>query len=172
MVLLFGLGKKKPTLIGANDKLELAKRIREASKANMQFKQGKTLTANQTVPIVVIFAVSVALAFFLTDKGGSMFFGGLSTGFYKLDLLLMGPGIPSLIGDVEMNRVLVIFIRGFAYFLLTGLAPFIAFLFINVTGKNSVNAMVACWLIICIMLFLYTSKDFLLSVVKDIVKGF
>ena len=168
---MFERKKKETKIIGAREKIELAKRIKKASKANVYFDNNEVKIVSQTVPVAVIFMVSVVLALFLTDKGGSAFFGGFSTGFYELDLLLVGPGIPSLIGDADINRVLVIFIRGFAYFLLTGLAPLIAFLFIKIIGKNRMNPIVACWLFISILSFLYTSRDSFLSVINEFIKG-
>ncbi|MFH1157978.1 MAG: hypothetical protein V1721_03725 [Pseudomonadota bacterium] len=169
---MFRRGKKEAKLVGAHDKLALAKQIKESSQANVLFRNSKTKTPSQTVPVVAAFSVAVGLALFLTDGSGPALFGGHPTGIYKLDILLAGPGIPNLIGDADLNRVAVIFIRGFTYFLLTGLAPFIAFLFIGLTGKNRVNPLVACWLVICILSFLYMSSNTLLPALKDLGEGF
>ena len=169
---MFGWEKKKAKFVGAQDKLALAKQIKEYSKANIQFRNNETQTASQMVPVSIIFSVAVLLALFITDGRGAALFGGHPTGIYKLDLLLVGPSIPNLIGDTDINRVVVIFIRGFVYFLLTGLAPFIAFLFISLIGKNRVNSFVACWLVICIISSFYMSMNTLLPALKDIVEGF
>ncbi|MCK5555806.1 MAG: hypothetical protein KAI76_06185 [Alphaproteobacteria bacterium] len=169
---MFGWGKKDTKLVGAQDKLALARQIKESFKTNIQLRNNATQTTSQTVPVMVIFMIAVGLAFFMTDGGGSALFGGHPTGIYKLDLLLVGSSIPNLIGDADINRVVVIFIRGFVYFLLTGLAPFIAFLFINLIGKNRVNSFVACWLVICITSFLYMSMHDLLPALRDIKEGF
>jgi len=169
---MFGWGKKDTKLVGAQDKLALARQIKKTSKANLQCSNNQTQTASQTIPISIIFSVAVLLALFMIDGGGTALFGGHPTGIYKLDVLLTGSSIPSLIGDADLNRVIVIFIRGFAYFLLTGLAPFIAFLLISLIGKNRLNPFVACWLVICVMSSFYMSMNTLLPALKDIVEGF
>ena len=58
---MFERKKKETKIIGAREKIELAKRIKKASKANVYFDNNEVKIVSQTVPVAVIFMVSVVL---------------------------------------------------------------------------------------------------------------
>ena len=145
---MFGFGEKKKVPPGAEEKYRVAEKMRELSRAEMQSRTdggSGGIHGSQTIPIAVIFGLAVGFALFITE-GSSINMSGLHlTGNAAVDGLLFGSGVPHFTGDADMDKLVVVFIRGMALFVMMGAAPFLAYLFCKSVGKNKVSPFVACW---------------------------
>jgi hypothetical protein len=162
---LFKVKDKVP--VGAKEKIAAAQRIREANRATM-LQGGKARQYSQTIPVTIIFVLAVAIAMFVTDDGG-MLAGWRPTGIHTFDRILTGSEIPFITGDREMDRLVVVLIRGAAFFVAAGLIPLLALVLVKIT-TGRINSLVACWiLIVAAPGLLYLWKDLLLPAFSDIV---
>jgi hypothetical protein len=154
---MFGKKPKHTVPTGAIDKIAMAKRMREATRDEMQFRGGKPPTRSQTIPVAIVFAISVILSLLMTDGGSNPLSGLHPTGIYFIDHLLTGTDIPPLTGDADMDRLAAILLRGGAFFLMTGFIPFLAFVAVRMSGKGGLSPLVACWGagILCMLVFMF-----------------
>lgn len=168
---MFGKGKYKAP-VGAAEKLAMAQKLRETIRAGALAGGGKAKTYSQTTPVTIIFVLAVVIAMLMTDGSNSLLAGWHPTGLSSLDRLLTGSEIPHMTGDGDMDRLAVIFIRGGALFLFTGLFPLAALMTLRLSGGR-LNPLIACWLMLVILpVALYFSKDILLPAISDILSGF
>lgn len=142
---MFGFGKKKVLPIGAAEKIAAAERMREAARLEMLQKTGGIQEApSQTVPLAIVFGMAVIFALVLVESGNNPFSGWHPTGISSIDSLLVGSDIPSIMGDGDIDKLIVIMIRGIFYFLMAGLIPLFSLIIMRLTGK-SLTPLVACW---------------------------
>jgi hypothetical protein len=142
---MFGEKKKKTVPVGALDKFAVAQKMREDAQAEMLRKTGGIQELpSQTIPVTIVFVLSVVFALLLTDGGSNPFTGWHPTGIYTIDNILTGKDIASIAGDKDIDHLIVILIRGVAIFFMAGIVPLFSFIFLRLGGKN-VTPLVACW---------------------------
>lgn len=140
---MFNKKKDKP-LVGATAKRMAAyaaakDRKDEEVKANSGNKQEIFGAA------AVIYMFSVAFAFLLTRAGVYEVYARDITGNFTIDQLIIGPGVPSIIGDTTFDMVLVSLTRGLALCLAAGVLPFMARTYMRVTDKMQSNPYIVHW---------------------------
>jgi formate/nitrite transporter FocA (FNT family) len=107
--------------------------MREHSRLEAHKENIEGQTQNLTMPLTYIFVGAVLTAFLVMDSSAVNIAGMRITGMNAVDNLLTGKKIHSFIGDADIDKLLVSFIRGFFFFAVTGALPGLA---IYITRKR------------------------------------
>ena len=122
----------------------------------------------QTVQLLLIFFMSVAFAFVMTDAGTIDKFSRTITGNFLIDQMLIGPGIPVIFGDDTLDKIITSIIRGFAIFIISGTVPFLAKLYSRITDNAKTNVFVLHWgVLVTVPFLLYLFIGFVLPLVIE-----
>jgi len=152
---MFGSKSKIPA--GARDKIEQAKKMKDQGYfADRRSEGGGDVRyPSQTVPVAIIFALSVILGFLLTGNSSNPLTGMHITGLPNVDSFITGSDITSFTSDPDQNKVITIFLRGGAFFALAGLVPLIAFVFERLFFHKRILPLVICWAVTLILMIMY-----------------
>lgn len=163
---MFGFGGgKKQHLVGAAEKRLKAQQY----KPEGFIKSKREGTESQLVPVIMVYSLAVVFATILT-QGVLESGAGIHTGNSQLDRLLFGPGIPHLTATQDIDKVLVIFLRGTAIFLAGGLLPFCTYAWQRLVDRTRTNVYVSCWGVsIGLCLMYYLARDALPEILEKLV---
>lgn len=146
---MFGRKEKIPTRVGASEKRRMARNLMGGGPV-----QGRN--DKQTSPAVIvisIFIVSTIVAYLLTinyiDSGGLH----MSLGNDDLDRLLFKQGTHNFTGNQMLDYAILIGLRGFALFAITGIWPLVTLLLQRATDNAQVNLYHLFWATPVIILF-------------------
>lgn len=168
---MFGKSKK-PEIIGAKNKIAVARQMRDRAMAEMQAKGAEMKKQSQAVPVTVVYCLAVVFAMLVTDSGSNPFASLHPTGFSDIDRLLTGSGIPVIMGDRELDRLIVVLFRGFAFFLAGGFIPFLAFVVLRISDRARINPLVMCWGMLILVPMAYYLSDGLADTFNQLMSGF
>ena len=170
---MFGFGKKndKPNLVGAAEKRLKAQKYAKGGYQVQSKREGKA--ASPVVGLAIVYGLSVLAAYIFTEgpiKQGGL---GLRIGNRDLDMLLFGPGEPSLTGDTGMDYILCLLLRGAALFIAVGIVPGTAWLWQRAIDRSDINVYRTFWgtAIVLAALGVLVGES-LVPLVKDIVDVF
>ena len=159
---MFKRKEKYQELVGASAKLAAAERMKNSKRMDSH-DDSKNQAFSQAIPATVVFVFCAALVV-ISSEGSFFNVGGWHpTGISNLDNLLVGSTPPHLVGDGDINRLLVILVRSFALFILSGIIPFMGLMATRMTGRGRLNPLVACWgAIIVLPLLSYVVQEVIL----------
>jgi hypothetical protein len=142
---------------GAKGKLDLAKKMRESGHYNDDNGGGggDTRYPSQTVAITLIFALAVILGFLLTGGSSNPLAGTHFTGISSVDNFITGSDIATFTADPDQNKVLTIFGRGAAFFVLAGIIPLISLVLERLFFRQKVMPLVVCWGVTLVLMIMY-----------------
>jgi len=152
---MLGLDKNNAPAGRHNNKVELAKQMRDAGQLKSNFGNGEVRYPSQTVAVTLIFALSVILAFLLTDSKSNPLSGIHFTGIPGVDNFITGTDIAHFTDDPDNNKVLTIMGRGAVFFALAGFVPFISFVLERLLFHKRVMPLVICWGVTLLIFVLY-----------------
>lgn len=141
---MIGLGQDdKPKLVGAKEKREMARRLKEGNFDQVKSKR-EGGDSSLTAPVLLVYIMSAAVAWFVTDATENKGLG-LHTGDYDVDRFLFGPGVPNIMGDPTIDLGLAVVLRGLVIFLAAGILPGLSWLWIRLLDNARMNAFIAFW---------------------------
>jgi hypothetical protein len=160
---MFGFGGKKggPPRVGAKEKIMKAQMMHRGRLS--ENIKGKSEGENNFGPVVVlIYILSVALAFVLMMGAFKATGLNIHTGLPGFDRIMFAGGVPSLLGVPSQDMILVPILRGTMYFILGGVLPFMTLLWIRAIDKPNMNPFIAVWGVsIGLPLVFFFCSDFL-----------
>jgi len=133
-----------PEFIGASSKRTAAERMRQAA-SDAGENNVPVSSSSQIIPVTVIFVLAAGFAALLLEGARPGLSGWMPAGMHDIDQLLAGASVQKITGDADLDRLIVILVRGAALFLATGIVPFLAAAAARIVGKNRLNPFVACW---------------------------
>ncbi len=155
--------KKTKRLVGANQKLENARKMNAAGYYDVDTHHGSASRKNaggqaqypsQTYFVAVIFVLSVVIAIMINSYGVNPLNGAHITGISLIDQFITGTGHLQLTGSAQNDELITIFARGTAFFLMAGIVPIIAALLEVSFLQYRVRPWVTCWFfLVVLMLF-------------------
>jgi hypothetical protein len=166
---MFGFGKKRiPT--GATEKIEIARRMREAGRFKTnQAGGGNVDYPSQTIPITIVFVIATLLATILTEGGSNNPLSGMHlTNIPSVDSLVTGSNMATFTGDADQDKVLTIMGRGAAFFVLAGIVPLVSFVLERLFFRKKVTPFIICWGVTVVMMLLYLCWDSIASLLKSL----
>jgi hypothetical protein len=109
-------------------------------------------SGSPAIPATMVFVLCVIFAMLIGDD--TVFLSKLHlTGASEIDRYLTQAN-PTIMGDKDIDRLIVIFGRGLALFLVTGLVPLVSWVFSQMLGRQRIHPLVICWLVIAASSFL------------------
>jgi len=166
---MFGFGKKRiPT--GATEKIEIARRMREAGRFKTNQSGGGDVSyPSQTIPLTIVFVIATILAAILVEGGSSNHLSGLHlTNIPSIDSFVTGADIVSFTSDPDQNKVITIMGRGAAFFILAGIVPLVSFVLEHLFFRKKVMPLIVCWGVTVVMMLFYLCWDSIASLLKSI----
>ena len=168
---MFGLGggKDKPlSRVGAREKMKMARAIAGGAPAGGDKDAKRTPVA---LSVLVIYVMSVALAYILTsayiDNGGLR----MSLGDPDIDRLLFKPGTVNFFGSPDIDYAMLICIRGLFIFLAVGLWPFTTLVVQRALDNAHLNIYRAFWgTPIGLTLFFLILKEYFWPALSEVMK--
>lgn len=159
-------------IIGAREKREMAAKLwREQRGVVNSKKEGPRSSGAASVAVVVI--LSTVLAWLVTENhllGGP---GYHPTGAEGLDAFLAGSDIPMLVGDEAIDYWILVFLRGIFISIVTGIIPFMTWIFVQLTDSVKGNFYITSWgVTVGVMILGYLGWDMLLPALEQIFSGF
>ncbi len=152
---------KKKKLGGAKQKLENARKMRDAGYYDVDTKRsasgrkdigGQSQYPSQTYYVAVVYVLSVIIAIMINSYGVNPLNGVHITGISILDQFITGAEKLHLTGNAQNDELITIFARGAAFFFLAGIAPIIAALLEMTFLKYRVMPLVTCWFFLVLLL--------------------
>lgn len=165
---MFG-GKKEKPRVGATAKRMQAEMI--ARKHRGEDVKGQGQKQDVTGPIVLIFLISVGMAFLMTDQGVYDRYAHYFriTKIHLVNQMLVGPGTPVFIGNGLADMIIVSFTRGLFLFLLAGSVPYMVRTYARVTDRMQGNLYIMHWgCLIVVPFIIYVSQSFIWPLLKDV----
>ncbi|MBL1147727.1 MAG: hypothetical protein HND56_00055 [Pseudomonadota bacterium] len=163
---MFG-GKKDKPRVGATAKRMQAEMIARKHRGEDVKGQKQDVTG----PIVLIFLISVAMAFLMTDQGVYDRYAHYFriTGNHLVNQMLVGPGTPVFIGNGLADTIIVSITRGLFLFLLAGSVPYMVRTYARVTDRMQGNLYIMHWgCLIVVPFIIYVSQSFIWPLLKDV----
>lgn len=156
---------KPKRLVGAKEKREQAKQFNSNFKVQSK-REGQE--AGPTIPLIIIYGLSVALAFLLSE-GPMKSQIGFSSGSEGFDRIFFGPGYPSFTTGADTNRLIAVLLRGGLFFALAGLLPLITYLWQQLLDRARMNLYLAFWgTTVTVALLYYLLKDMIGPLLSNI----
>lgn len=162
---MFGGGKEKMiSRVGAREKLKQARAIMGGAPSKSDDKR-----TPPAVAVLVIFVMSVALAYILSEQyianGGLR----LSTGSADIDRILFKPGQVNFFGSPEIDYVFLILLRGLAIFFAAGIWPFTCLVVQKALDNAQINLYRLFWgTPIGLVLFVLIIKEYFWPALSEI----
>jgi len=145
-------------LVGASAKLAAAERMRQQDRLKKEVGDNSDAFGqcySQTVPFTAGFIVAALIAI-MNMGGGIIDLTGLSlTGSRSFDGFLFGTDVPYILGNNDVDQILVIFIRAFLYCLIAAVIPGIGYGLAQIGNKGQVSPYTACWGAMLLSPFVY-----------------
>lgn len=172
---MFGRNKKPEAPTGAREKIEAARKLREAGRYNINMSSGgdDIRYPSQMIPVAVVYGLATILAMLLTDSASSPLSGLHLTGVSSIDHFVTSTDIATITGDRDEDRLFTVLGRGAAFFVLTGLVPGIAYVIERFFFYKRVMPLIICWgVIVAVMLsYLFIPLDQIIPFIRDMVSG-
>jgi len=165
---MFG-GKKEKPRVGATAKRMQAEMIARKHRGEDVKAQGQK--QELTGPIVLIFLISVGMAFLMTHEGVYDRYAHYFkvTGHHFIDQMLVGPSTPVFIGNGLIDMIIVSFTRGLFLFLLAGSVPYIVRTYARITDRMQGNLYIMHWgCLIVVPFIIYVSQSFIWPLLKEV----
>lgn len=158
---------KPKRLIGAREKREQAKKY--ASNFQVQSKR-EGQEPGMLFPVLIIFSLSVILAYFLSE--GTLKAGiGFTSGDEVFDRIFLGAEYPVLMGDPAIDKVLSIFLRGALICGMAGFLPFVTYLWQHMIDHVRINLYYAFWgTTVGVALLYYLLRDMITPLLGSVIK--
>ena len=162
------LGKDKNQLVGAKDKLLRAKMLKTGMTLDeIKSKREGKQADNPATAIVMIYIISCAVAFFLTQgpwKNGVR----VKSGNDDLDSLLFSLGDPSFVGDSTIDAGIQILARGLLLFLAAGFLPLMSLLWIRGLDRTDMDPFRTMWgVTVGLGLFYFAIADLVIPLIES-----
>lgn len=157
---------KKP--IGAMEKLELAKKMREAGRHNVNKLSGGGHVSDPSpvIPATLIFVFATILAAIVTENKTNPLAGHDFTGVTFIDNIVSNNGIVPVTGDPDQDRLITIVGRGLAFFLIAGIPSLLALIGDRLGLRKHMTPYVLCWGGMVLFMLFYYATDSLISFFK------
>lgn len=161
---MFGFGKSRnPQVVGAKQKMTRARQIQFGPGGQEVVSKREGGGENLMIPVGIVYALACLLAMVLTEgalmKGAGIHFFSSNP---KWDTIFFGPGIPQVYGEGDVNRLVVIMLRGTGIFAVAGILPFLSRVWNSLRDAAKVNLYVSFWgTTIAAPLIYIIVKDFL-----------
>jgi|GEM_PF-6193976 len=175
MKLKFWEKEKKEELIGASIKLATAERMRQQGRmmkhGNESDESGQSYS--QTIPATIGFVFAVIVVMMAMD-GSVINFSRLNlTGIRSFDDFIFGQNIPRLMGSQDLDKVIVIFSRAFAFAGIAGLFPLAGYAITKTAHRGRINPFVASWLALIASPVVYgLFSEMIAPTISDLFRGF
>ncbi len=133
---MFNMNQDKGELVGAKEKRDRAKALKAGSGEIKSKREGKG-GDNTTISVLIIYLFSCALAYFLTAgpwKDGVR----VNTGHDGIDDLMFSSSL-HVMGDPALDMILQVMARGLMIFILAGLLPLSALIWIRALDRADMN---------------------------------
>jgi hypothetical protein len=166
---MFGFGKKRAP-VGASEKIEIARRMHASGRHNVnQAHGGDGSYPSQTIPVTIVFVLSVIIAAILGEGGGNNPFSGMHlTNIPSVDSFVTGSNVAVFTGDADQDKVLTIMGRGAAFFVLAGIIPLVSFVLEYLLFRKKVMPIIICWGVTVLAMMFYLCWDSIASLLKSL----
>lgn len=155
---------------GASTKRETIRRLtRGGGQITIEADRRDGPKENLTMPVTLILSACVILSFMLTERLLMDPHTFRPTGEFALDQILVGPGIPALMGDADLDKMAIIFIRAMVIFIGTGIFPLLSYFYCKIADKMHTNLFIRFWgTTVSVFLVVYGTWDFLVPFLGDL----
>ena len=130
--------------VGAGEKRATAKRI-AARESSAIVSKGEGPKQGNLSSVIFVTAVSILLAWFVTQEKLMNGPGYHPTGLPGIDKFIAGRGVPDITGNKEQDFWLLVGLRGIVVAILAGLVPFFTWLFVLMTDRTRGSFYITCW---------------------------
>ncbi len=168
---IMGESEKKAELVGASAKLEAAEKMKAAGRIATNKETAEGQSYSQNMPAAGIFFVSFLYVIILMELSGINISSWHITGDRSIDSFLTGSRGHRFIGDKDIDKIILAFLRALVFFLATGIIPLLGKIVHQFFPKNTINPFVSCWAAVAISPLLYmTFISFILPLLEDIIR--
>lgn len=141
---MLGLGDDDKHLVGAKEKRERAKMIRQGMSLDEIKSKREGKTNGPLASVILIYILSCVASFFLS-RGPWKSGAPIHTGHDGIDDLFFASGQLVIAGDPAIDEVLTALVRGLPVFAAAGILPGLSFLWIRGLDSASMNPYRVVW---------------------------
>lgn len=147
---MFGGEKGQPVPAGAREKHRRAQMLHGDKKAKgyepIQARRGGGDQATSwVVSVAIIFVVAIGLAWLLTDTFWSHGGAPFGIGIDSIDRNILQTSSAYFFGDATFDPILLVFFRGLLFFVMGGIIPGAAFLWVRLIDRTEMNPYLTVW---------------------------